>query len=106
MTGTANSSAPGSVLVFFVAENGNATVVNVTTDKNGAHLTTRIGDPLPSGVQGGHILTLAAGLSSVDGQVQPQVGVLTSNGTVYYNLLFSFFINGSWSNPQRESRTK
>lgn len=50
-------------------------------------------------MQGDRVLGLAAGASSGN---RPQVGVLSSNGTVYYSLYFSFWIDDSWSKPQRE----
>ena len=50
-------------------------------------------------MQGDRVLGLAAGASTGN---RPQVGVLSSNGTVYYSLYFSFWIDESWSDPQRE----
>ena len=63
------------------------------------------GPRLPAGVQGGHVLTLASGTASSNGEIRPQVGVLTSNGTPEYSLYFSFYGNGTWSRPERKFST-
>lgn len=60
--------------------------------------TANPGSILPLSLNGGHILALAAGEASAG---RSQVGILTSNGTVLYNLFFSFLDNGSWTWPQR-----
>ena len=62
-------------------------------------ITAKTGPLLPPALNDGHILALAAGEASIG---RPQVGVLISNGSVYYDLFFSFLDNGTWSQPQRE----
>lgn len=98
-----NSSSPGAAFVFYVAANGTAQCLNVTANNDSAGITASPGPSLPAGVQGGHVLGLAAGDSSSGGEVRPQAGILTSNGTTWYSLYFTFFTNGSWSAPQRKS---
>lgn len=100
ITKNTNSSDSGAAFVFYVARNGIAKCLSVHPDNNDG-IVARPGPVLPAGVQGDHILALAAGVSSSGGHVHPQVGVLISNGTVEYSLYFSFFINGSWSQPER-----
>ena len=87
--------------MFYVASNGSAQCLNVTADDSGG-IEASPGPSLPIGVQGGHVLALAAGDSSSGGQVRPQAGILTSNGTTWYSLYFTFFENGSWSTPERK----
>ena len=69
------------------------------TPDNSDGIVARPGPSLPAGVQGGNVLTLAAGVST-GSNVRPQVGVLTSNGTAEYYLYFSFFANGAWGRPE------
>lgn len=69
----------------------------ISPDSAGDGIVASPGPPLPQSMQGGHILTLASGITGG----RPQVGVLTSNGTAYYNLYFSFYGNDSWSDPER-----
>ena len=99
MTSIANSTVSGEAYVFYVAQNGSATALNILPDVAGDGIVASPGQKLPESLQGGNVLTLAAGITGST----PQVGVLTSNGTVYYELYFSFFRNGSWSAPERES---
>ena len=101
MTTNTNSSTPGGAFVFYVAQNGSAACLSVSPDSSGG-IVANPGPRLPSALQGGHVLALAAGDSSGGSQLTPQVGVLTSNGTVYYELFFSFFTNGAWSSPERK----
>ncbi len=99
VTSIANSTVSGEAYVFYVAQNGSATALNILPDDSGDGIVASPGPTLPESLQGGNILALAAGITGST----PQVGVLTSNGTVYYDLYFSFFSNGSWSTPERES---
>ena len=98
-----NSSTPGAAFVFYVASNGSVECLNVTASSSGG-INASPGPRLPSGVQGGNVLALAAGDSSIStgGQPRPQAGILTSNGTLWYSLYFTFFVNGSWSSPERK----
>lgn len=84
--------------VFYVAQNGTAVALNVVPDGE-ASIVATVGSKLPSSMQGDKVLGLAAGASGK----RPQVGVLSSNGTVYYSLYFSFWIDDNWSKPQRKS---
>ena len=49
--------------------------------------------------KGGRPLTLAVSELSVD---RPQVGVLASNGAVFYSFLFSCLNYGYWTRPKRK----
>ena len=80
-----------------MASNGTAVALLVVPNDNDG-ITASVGPKLPSSMQGDHVLGLAAGASSGD---RPQVGVLSSNGTVYYSLQFSFLHDDTWSKPQR-----
>lgn len=93
-----NGSAHGGIYVFYVASNGSALCLNV--DMGSDSISASPGPVLPSSLDGGRVLALAAGEASVG---RPQVGVLMSNGTVYYDLFFSFLEHGSWSQPQRKT---
>jgi len=84
--------------VFYVASNGSAVCLSMDTDSG--RISASPGPVLPSSLNSGHVLALAAGEAFVG---RPQVGVLMSNGTVYYNLFFSFLEYGSWSEPQRKT---
>ena len=95
MTATADSSG---AWVFYVAQNGTAVALNVVPDGE-ARIVATVGSKLPSSMQGDKVLGLAAGASTGK---RPQVGVLCSNGTVYYSLYFSFWIGDNWSKPQRK----
>ena len=99
VTSIANSTVSGEAYVFYVAQNGSATALSILPDDTGDGIVASPGQALPESLQGGNILALASGITGST----PQVGVLTSNGTVYYDLYFSFFRNGSWSTPERES---
>ena len=99
VTSIANSTVSGEAYVFYVAQNGSATALSILPDDSGDGIVASPGQHLPESLQGGNILALASGITGST----PQVGVLTSNGTVYYELYFSFFRNGSWSTPERES---
>lgn len=103
ITANTNSSAPGAAFVFYVAANGSAQCLNITTNEDSAGINASPGPSLPDSLQGGHVLGLAAGDSSSGGQVRPQAGILTSNGTTWYSLYFTFFTNGSWSVPERKN---
>ena len=102
ITQNTDSAFQGAAFVFYVAKNGSAQCLSVVPD-NSAGIVATPGPALPQGVQGGHVLALAAGVSSAGSQRSPQVGVLTSNGTLYYNLFFSFFHYNAWSSPERTS---
>ena len=99
VTSIANSSVSGEAYLFYVAQNGSAIALAITPDVAGDGIVASPGPALPSSLQGGHVLTLASGITGS----RPQVGVLTSNGTVYYNLYFTFFANNSWTEPERKS---
>ena len=101
VTSIANSTVSGEAYVFYVAQNGSAVALNILPDVAGVGIVASPGPKLPNSLQGGHILTLAAGITGS----RPQVGVLTSNGTVYYNLYFSFFGNNSWTEPERKCKS-
>ena len=103
ITANTNSSAPGAAFVFYVAANGSAQCLNITANENSAGIVASPGPSLPASVQGGHVLALAAGDSSSGGQVRPQAGILTSNGTAWYSLYFTFYTDGSWSTPERKN---
>ena len=98
VTSIANSTVSGEAYVFYVAQNNSAVALNILPDVSGDGIVASPGPILPNSLQGGHILALAAGITGS----RPQVGVLTSNGTIYYNLYFSFFGNSSWTEPERE----
>ena len=98
VTSIANSTVSGEAYVFYVAQNGSATALNILPDVSGDGIVASPGQKLPESLQGGNILALASGITGST----PQVGVLTSNGTIYYELYFSFFTNGSWGTPERE----
>ena len=98
VTSIANSTVSGEAFVFYVAQNGSAVALAIIPDVAGDGIVASPGPALPDSLQGGHILTLASGITGS----RPQVGVLTSNGTVYYNLYFTFFGNNSWSEPERK----
>lgn len=93
-----NGSAHGGLYVFYVASNGSAVCLSI--DIGSDSISASPGPILPPSLNGGHVLALAAGEASIG---RPQVGVLMSNGTVYYNLFFSFLEHGSWTQPQRKS---
>lgn len=97
VTAIANSTVSGEAYVFYVAQNGSAVALNILPDDSGDGINASPGPILPKSLQGGHILALAAGITGS----RPQVGVLTSNGTVYYSLYFSFFGNNTWTEPER-----
>lgn len=94
VTTSNNGSQVTGAYAFFVADNGTAACLNITIDQDS--LSASPGPTLPKSLEGGHILALAAGEASPS---RPQVGVLTSVGTVYYNLYFSFLEHGSWGAP-------
>lgn len=98
VTSIANSTVSGGAYVFYVAQNGSAVVLNILPDVSVDGIVAYPGPILPKSLQGGNILALAAGITAS----RPQVGVLTSNGTIYYNLYFSFFGNSSWTEPERD----
>ena len=100
VTRNTNSTYPGAAFVFYVAQNGSAQCLSVLPDGNDG-IVARPGPTLPPTLQNGHVLTLAAGVSSDSSGTRSQVGVLISNGTVYYDLFFSFFDNSTWSSPKR-----
>lgn len=92
-----NRSAHDGLYVFYVASSGSAVCLSI--DMGSDSISASPGPVLPSSLNGGHILALAAGEAFVG---RPQVGVLMSNGTVYYDLLFSFLEQGSRTQPQRK----
>ncbi|KAL8792900.1 MAG: hypothetical protein Q9195_004477 [Heterodermia aff. obscurata] len=96
VTSTADSSG---AWLFYVAQNGTAIALEVKPNGNDG-ISASVGSKLPSSLQGDRVLGLAAGASTGD---RPQVGVLSSNGTVYYSLYFSFWIDDSWSTPQLQT---
>lgn len=98
VTSIVNSTVSGEAYVFYVAQNGSVVALSILPDTAGDGIVASPGPILPDSLQGGNILALAAGITGS----RPQVGVLTSNGTVYYNLYFSFFGNDTWTNPERE----
>ena len=104
ITRNTNSTSPGAAFVFYVAQNGSAQCVSVLPAEN-AGVVASPGPALPQSLQNGHVLALAAGVSSGGGRTRSQVGVLISNGTVYYDLFFSFFSNRTWSSPERTFST-
>jgi len=93
-----NESAHGGIYVFYVASNGSAVCLSI--DMASDSISASPGPVLPSTLNGGHVLALAAGEASVG---RPQVGVLMSKGTVYYELFFSFLEHGAWTPPQRKT---
>ena len=98
VTSTANSSG---AWLFYVAQNRTAIALTILPDGS-AGITAAVRSQLPSAMQGDRVLSLAAGASTGK---HPQVGVLVSNGTVYYSLYFSFWMGEAWSKPQRECNT-
>ncbi len=95
-----NNVLSGQAFVFYVAQNGSVESLLITPTSADS-IVASPGPSLPSSLQGGHILALAAGALDANNVVTPQVGVLTSNGTVYYDLYFSFFNNSAWTAPER-----
>lgn len=95
-----NNVLSGQAFVFYVAQNGSVESLLITPTSADS-IVASPGPSLPSSLQGGHVLALAAGASDANNMVTPQVGVLTSNGTVYYDLYFSFFNNSAWTAPER-----
>ncbi len=95
-----NNVLSGQAFVFYVAQNGSVESLTITPTSADS-IVASPGPRLPSSLQGGHVLALAAGTSEADDKSTPQVGVLTSNGSVYYDLYFSFFNNSAWTAPQR-----
>jgi len=92
-----NGSAHGGLYVFYVASNGSAVCLSI--DMGSDSISASPGPVLPSSLNRGHVLALAAGEAFVG---RPQVGVRMSNGTVYYDLFFYFLEQGSWTQPQRK----
>lgn len=90
----------GQAFVFYVAQNGSVETLTITPNSADS-IVASPGPSLPSSLQGGHVLALASGTSEANNKSTPQVGVLTSNGSVYYDLYFSFFNNSAWTTPQR-----
>ncbi|KAL2042780.1 hypothetical protein N7G274_004539 [Stereocaulon virgatum] len=99
VTSIENSTISGEAYVFYVAQNGSAVALNILPDVSGDGIVASPGPKLPKSLQGGHVLALAAGITGS----RPQVGVLTSNGTIYYNLYFSFLGNSSWTEPELQT---
>lgn len=95
-----NNVLSGQAFVFYVAQNGSVESLTITPTSADS-IVASAGPSLPSSLQGGHVLALAAGASDAHNVVTPQVGVLTSNGSVYYDLYFSFFNNSAWTAPER-----
>lgn len=95
-----NNVLSGEAFVFYVAQNGSVESLTITPTSADS-IVASPGPRLPSSLQGGHVLALAAGASDANNVVTPQLGVLTSNGTVYYELYFSFFNNSAWTPPER-----
>ena len=95
-----NNVLSGQAFVFYVAQNGSVESLTITPTSADS-IVASPGPSLPSGLQGGHVLALAAGGSDVNSVTIPQVGVLTSNGSVYYDLYFSFYNNSAWTAPER-----
>ncbi|KAL6721965.1 hypothetical protein ACLMJK_001070 [Lecanora helva] len=95
ITSIANSTRSGEAFLFYVSQNGSAIALAITPNAAGDGIVASPGPALPKSLQGGHILSLASGITGS----RPQVGVLTSRGTVYYELYFSFFTNNSWTEP-------
>ena len=95
-----NNVLSGQAFVFYVAQNGSVESLTITPTSDDS-IVASPGPSLPEALQGGHVLALAAGASDVNNVVTPQVGVLTSNGSVYYDLYFSFFNNSAWTPPER-----
>ena len=95
-----NNVLSGQAFVFYVAQNGSVGSLTITPTSADS-IVASPGPSLPSSLQGGHVLALAAGTSDAQNVATPQVGVLTSNGSVYYDLYFSFFNNSAWTPPER-----
>ena len=95
-----NNVLSGQAFVFYVAQNGSVESLTITPTSSDS-IVASPGPSLPETLQGGHVLALAAGASDANNVVTPQVGVLTSNGSVYYDLYFSFFNNSAWTPPER-----
>ncbi|CAF9911040.1 hypothetical protein IMSHALPRED_009905 [Imshaugia aleurites] len=97
-----NDVLSGQAFVFYVAQNGSVESLTITPTSADS-IVASPGPSLPSSLQGGHVLALAAGTSDANNVATPQVGVLTSNGTVYYDLYFSFFNNSAWTPPELQT---
>lgn len=97
-----NNVLSGQAFVFYVAQNGSVESLTITPTSADS-IVASPGPSLPSSLQGGHVLALAAGASDANTVVTPQVGVLTSNGSVYYDLYFSFFNNSAWTAPELQT---
>ncbi|KAL9066904.1 MAG: hypothetical protein Q9161_007236 [Pseudevernia consocians] len=97
-----NNVLSGQAFVFYVAQNGSVESLTITPTSADS-IVASPGPSLPSSLQGGHVLALAAGASDANNVVTPQVGVLTSNGSVYYDLYFSFFNNSAWTPPELQT---
>ena len=95
-----NNVLSGQAFVLYVAQNGSVESLTITPTSSDS-IVASPGPSLPETLQGGHVLALAAGASAANNIVTPQVGVLTSNGSVYYDLYFSFFNNSAWTPPER-----
>jgi hypothetical protein len=98
-----NTSTTGEALLYYPDPSGTVTVLNIFSNDSGG-ISSNITTSLSSKLQGGHVLSVASGVSSTSGTLRPQVGVLVSYGTVYYDLYFSFYGNGSWTPPARKSK--
>ncbi|CAD6590287.1 MAG: hypothetical protein ASARMPREDX12_004243 [Alectoria sarmentosa] len=97
-----NDKLSGQAFVFYVAQNGSVESLTITPTSADS-IVASPGPGLPRSLQGGHVLALAAGASDAGNVVTPQVGVLTSNGSVYYDLYFSFFNNSAWTTPELQT---
>ncbi|CAD6576831.1 MAG: hypothetical protein ASARMPRED_007895 [Alectoria sarmentosa] len=97
-----NDKLSGQAFVFYVAQNGSVESLTITPTSADS-IVASPGPGLPGSLQGGHVLALAAGASDAGNVVTPQVGVLTSNGSVYYDLYFSFFNNSAWTTPELQT---
>ncbi|KAM0800040.1 hypothetical protein BDR22DRAFT_852673 [Usnea florida] len=97
-----NNTLSGQAFVFYVAQNGSVESLTITPTSSDS-IVASPGPSLPETLQGGHVLALAAGASDANNVVTPQVGVLTSNGSVYYDLYFSFFNNSAWTPPELQT---
>lgn len=97
-----NNVLSGQAFVFYVAQNGSVESLTITPTSADS-IVASPGPSLPSNLQGGHVLALAAGTSEANNVATPQVGVLTSNGSVYYDLYFSFFNNSAWTPPELQT---
>ncbi|CAF9936022.1 MAG: hypothetical protein ALECFALPRED_006664 [Alectoria fallacina] len=97
-----NDKLSGQAFVFYVAQNGSVESLTITPTSADS-IVASPGPGLPRSLQGGHVLALAAGASDAGNVVTPQVGVLMSNGSVYYDLYFSFFNNSAWTAPELQT---